>query len=368
MTSPTDHSNGVYVASGYGLKLFVERGHLVVEDGIGRDRRNTRLNRATSGLRRLVVLGHTGYITLDALRWIRDVGAAFIQIDRDGTLVTATAAERLHEAKLRRAQVLAAESDLGRQAMIRLLRIKLERQADLVERRLSHLKSSIVRDHKHRVSIGDAIREQAEALHPDQSWAELRKLESIAGRYYWQTWALVPVRFDRKLRGSVPDHWHTAGPRTSRVDRQWPRRAMTPAHAALNYAYAILEAETMIAAYAIGFDPALGLMHSDSRYRGNLAVDLMEPLRPLADETVLDRLEERELHRGDVLETPRGVCRLGEALAHDLAGRASAFRQPVALITEDTAAVVSGSAVRTPLTRRKHRAATGAAVRGLPAD
>lgn len=36
--------------------------------------RTLRLARATSGLDRLVIIGHTGYITLEALRWIRDIG------------------------------------------------------------------------------------------------------------------------------------------------------------------------------------------------------------------------------------------------------------------------------------------------------
>jgi CRISPR-associated endonuclease Cas1 len=354
----------VYVASGYGLKLYVNRGHLVVEDGLGRDRRVVRFNRATSGLRRVVVLGHTGYVTLDALRWLRDVGAAFVHIDRDGSLVTVTAAERLHESKLRRAQVLAAENEVGRRAIIELLRLKLERQADLAERRMAHLRSAVVRDHKHRISIGDAIREQAAAMHPRQSWGELRKLESIAGRYYWQTWALLPVRFERKIRGTVPEHWHTAGPRTSKVDRQWPRRAMTPVHGALNYAYSILEAECAIAAYAVGFDPSIGLMHADVRYRSGLSVDLMEPLRPVVDETVLDLFEQRELVRGDALETRHGICRVGQPLARELAEQTSGvLRSQVAVIAEDTAAAVSRSSASTPLTRRKHRAAVVRTIR-----
>jgi hypothetical protein len=74
------------IASGYGLKVYVAAGHLVVHQGIGRGRETLRFNRATSRLRRLVVTGHTGYVTLEALRWIRDVGAAFLQIDEDGSL------------------------------------------------------------------------------------------------------------------------------------------------------------------------------------------------------------------------------------------------------------------------------------------
>ena len=44
-----------------------------------------------------------------------------------------------------------------------------------------------------------------------------------------------------------------------------------PAHAVLNYLHAILESETTIAAYRMGFDPSLGLMHVDKRYRPSLS-------------------------------------------------------------------------------------------------
>jgi CRISPR-associated protein Cas1 len=359
--SPTTHLRGhdrIRVLDGYGIKVYVERGHLVIHDGLGRDRRTEHLNRATSYLKRLVVIGHTGFVTLEALRWIRDVGAAFVQVDRDGNLIAASAPERLHESKLRRAQVLAAESDVGRRATIELLRAKLDGQADLVERRLAHLRPTLTRNHRRVVSVADAIREQARAMHPDLSYSELRKLESIAGRYYWQTWARVPIQFDRDWIDRVPEHWHRAGPRTSQMDRQWPRRAITPAHALLNYGYAILETEALIAAYTLGFDPSLGLMHADVRYRGGLAIDLMEPARPVVDELVLTLLEGQELQRGDVLETPRGVCRVGRRLAGELAPIAPALRDALAPHAERLARrLLRAPNHPTPLTRRRHREA-----------
>jgi len=52
--------DGLVIASGYGLKIKVQRGHLVVHDGVGTRRQTRRFNRATSKLRRLVVLGHDG--------------------------------------------------------------------------------------------------------------------------------------------------------------------------------------------------------------------------------------------------------------------------------------------------------------------
>ena len=84
-SKPKTPQGRVHVAAGYGLKIYVNRGHLVVHQGVGRNRSTERFNRATSNLNRLVVIGHTGFITLEAMRWIRDVGAAFVQIDGDST-------------------------------------------------------------------------------------------------------------------------------------------------------------------------------------------------------------------------------------------------------------------------------------------
>jgi CRISPR associated protein Cas1 len=130
----TPGAGPVYVADGWGLKIHVERGHLIVHDGIGRDRRTARFHRITSGIKRLVVIGHSGYVTLEALRWLVGIKAAFVQLDRDGNLITISAPERLSEVRLRRAQVLAAENDQGRRAVAELLKTKLARQAAIAER------------------------------------------------------------------------------------------------------------------------------------------------------------------------------------------------------------------------------------------
>jgi hypothetical protein len=124
-------ADGVYVAAGYGLRIHVEHGHLVVEDGVAGELRRARFSRATSKLSRLVVIGHSGTVSLEALRWLNDTGAAFAQIDADGNVIASSAPARHHDAKLRRAQVLAAETRLGAQITCELLRTKLERQAVL---------------------------------------------------------------------------------------------------------------------------------------------------------------------------------------------------------------------------------------------
>ena len=158
---------------------------------------------------------------------------------------------------------------------------------------------------------------------------ELRSAESIAGRQYWQSFAHVPIHFDHRWRSEVPEHWHRAGPRTSPVDPKRPRQAGTPAHAILNYLYAIAQTEATIAAQRMGFDPTLGLMHTDKRYRPSLASDLMEPVRPVADRIAFELLRDREFSRGEVVETRQGVCRLGSGLARELGQYSPPLREAV---------------------------------------
>src|SRR5437867_5109759 len=104
-------ANGVVVAGGYGIRISVWRGRLQVEDGIGANRRSRLLHRATAGLKRLVVLGHTGYVSLEALRWLADVKAGYLQIDADGRVLAAFGPPGTDRPNLRRAQVLAIQGE-----------------------------------------------------------------------------------------------------------------------------------------------------------------------------------------------------------------------------------------------------------------
>ena len=75
---PADSS--VLVVDGYGVHLHVRHGQLVVDDGIGQHRRQRRLPRAQRTVRRIVLLGHTGAVTLEAVRWCTDTGIALLQL------------------------------------------------------------------------------------------------------------------------------------------------------------------------------------------------------------------------------------------------------------------------------------------------
>ena len=100
--------HGVVTLFGYGTSVCVDRGHLVIKDGIGSLRRRARFPRVGHGLKRLVVIGSDGMVSLSALRWLHDQDAAFVMLDRIGKVLAITGPVRPSDARLRRAQSLAS--------------------------------------------------------------------------------------------------------------------------------------------------------------------------------------------------------------------------------------------------------------------
>ena len=135
--------HGVVTLFGYGIHVRVDRGHLLIEDGIGADRRRFRLPRVGHRLKRLVVIGADGMISLAALRWLADQDAAFVMLERNGSVLSTAGPVRPSDAKLRRTQALAAQSDAGLQIARELISRKLAGQEQVAR---ASLRDSLTAD------------------------------------------------------------------------------------------------------------------------------------------------------------------------------------------------------------------------------
>jgi CRISPR-associated endonuclease Cas1 len=335
----TASQTGVVVLSGFGLRVAVERGHLTLADGRGRDRREGQFTRASRQLRRLILIGHSGTVSLDALRWLRDVGCAFVQVDSDGAVITASGASGLDDPRLRRAQALATGTETGVTIARDLLTRKLAGQAATVDRIVSSADIGALAEPRAEPVASIAatgIRNDLTAMLDSATITDLRGLESQAAARYWGAWATVPARWAKRDRERVPEHWQCAGVRSSPLTGS-PRLATTPVQAMLNYAYAMLEVETRIALLTVGLDPGIGIVHADQRARDSLALDVMEAVRPDVDRWLLDTLASRTFARADFHETRQGVCRLMPPLARLLAGTAPQWAAAVAPVVEAVA-------------------------------
>lgn len=268
---------GVVTLYGYGSSVHVERGHLILEDPIGRDRRYARLPRVNHGLKRLVVIGSDGMISFAALRWLADQNASFVMLERDGSVLATTGPVRPSDARLRRAQALAFNNGVGLQVAIYLIDRKVAGQELVVRERLRN------------ATVADNIANFRRMLGSVKSVEGVLGIEANAAAAYWSAWSKLPVQYPRRDLVRVPEHWRTFGARVSPLTGS-PRLAVNPPDAVLNYLYAVLEAEARLAASELGLDPGLGVLHKDTPNRDSLACDLMEPVRPLVDAYVFDWL------------------------------------------------------------------------------
>lgn len=322
---PQSHNSvprpGVLTLFGYGIKVFVDRGHLSIEDGIGTERSRYRLPRVGHGLRRLVIIGSDGMMSLAALRWLADQDVAFVMLDRDGTVLVTTGPVRPSDARLRRAQALASQSGAAIRIARELIDKKLAGQEQVARHKLLAPENAAA-IHRYRSEL-------AEADTPDK----IRLIESQAAGAYWAAWRTLSITYPRKDESRVPEHWRSFGARISPLTGS-PRLAVNPPNAILNYLYAVLESESRLAAAALGLDPGIGVLHADAPYRDSLACDLMEPIRAQVEAYFLDWVLREPLKREWFFEQRDGNCRLLGSFAVRLSETAPTWGRAVGPFAE----------------------------------
>jgi CRISPR-associated endonuclease Cas1 len=294
---------GVLVADGYGISLRILYGRLHIEDGIGPQRRSIILDRAGSGLERLVLLGKSGTLTLEALAWLRAIGATLIQLNPNGDVLAHSVPFGYDGQPIRRAQALAVATGLD-----------VDIARDLITQKLTGQRANLSRL---RVNLHgfDALCETLERV---DSIEQVRVCEAQAAAIYWNAWSSVPIRLRGRDLARVPARWARYDSRASILTGA-PRAATNPVNALLNYTYALLESEARLALLAAGLDPTLGVLHADQRNRDSFALDAMEPVRPDVDAFLLDLLEDRTFTSRDFTELSNGICRVAAPLSHELA-------------------------------------------------
>jgi CRISPR-associated protein Cas1 len=139
-------------------------------------------------------------------------------------------------------------------------------------------------------------------------------IEGNAARVYFQHFAGM-IKLDDPIapRGEAADFNFDFRNRNRRPPRD-------PVNAILSLAYSILAKDLTIVSHTVGFDPYLGFYHQPRYGRPALALDLMEPFRPLiADSAVLSAINTR-------MVADRDFVRAGESVALRPEGRKGFFR------------------------------------------
>ena len=202
---------------------------------------------------------------------------------------------------LRRSQFRLSEQEYFALAFARkLVAGKIRNQRTLLQR--NHVEPN-------RMTL-EAMKKMADRAERAGSLEELLGLEGNGARLYFGDFA-----------GMIkPEEGREALDLSFDFEGRNRRPPRDPVNALLSLGYSLLAKDLTVACYAVGFDPYIGFYHQPRFGRPALALDLMEPFRPLiVDSAVLTAINAGML-------TPRDFVRVGGSVALTASGRKAFFR------------------------------------------
>jgi CRISPR-associated protein Cas1 len=122
---------------------------------------------------------------------------------------------------------------------------------------------------------------------------ELRGCEGASTARYFQAWAIfLPESFS--------------------FERRTKRPPLNPVNACISFGATLVYTEVVAFIHAHGLDPSLGLLHTTEDGRWSLALDLMEPFRPVLVEALTLDLFGHQILNGKHFEPKNGGVYLNE--------------------------------------------------------
>jgi CRISPR-associated endonuclease Cas1 len=236
-----------------------------------------------AGIESLAVVGHV-QVSTQALHLLASRGVPVIFMTAAGRTVTVLDPLGPVSASARRAQVRRFDDPAACLELARALTTaKITNQRTLLLRNAADLPRS----------VADDMAEQAKRAGDAASLDSILGHEGTAARYYFP-WFPAMIKDDR-LRA----RFEASG----RKRRPPP----DPVNAVLSFGYAMLVHECTSALRLASLDPAIGAFHQARPGKPAMALDLMEPFRPLiADSVALHLFNRDELRPGHFLDTAAG--------------------------------------------------------------
>jgi CRISPR-associated protein Cas1 len=194
------------------------------------------------------------------------------------------------------------------------LRLARSLTAGKIRNQRTMLQRNHIEPPSHAISIMKCLIDSAQQA---SALDELLGIEGNAARIYFEHFAGMIKRGDEGATASSATKDVEFSFDFVNRNRRPPR---DPVNALLSLAYSVLAKDLAIVCHAVGFDPYLGFYHQPRFGRASLALDLMEPFRPLiADSAVLSAINTR-------MVTPSDFVRAGDSVALTPSGRKAFFR------------------------------------------
>lgn len=287
------------VLHGYGIRIGTRRGALAIRGRFEGEPEEIRLYPGDPQLPARIILHNSkASLSTDAMAWLAKQGITLVNVGFNGEALSLVGGmgegTRAHAlAQMRAAQDTCIRVKIGRA----LISMKVRAQLGALEGALGVREPYLSR--------------LLEELERAKDTEDLLRIEARAASRYFGHLRGIKIRWVKTNRFPVPESWYEMGSRAARGSN---KNARHPAQAMLNYAYRVLESDTLIAATSLGLDPYVGFLHADRKGRASLVYDLMEPLRPVVDRKLVELIRSRSFAAGDFFLLATGVVRCNPKL------------------------------------------------------
>ncbi len=293
--------------SGFGTTINIDKRKLIIANKLD----GTRLEFYPHKINHdgIIIDGHTGSITFEAMRWLMKHNINVTLLNWNGNLLANTLPEQPKSGKLRIKQYQKyLDSEVRFDIASSLVQTKIEHSLNLLEE-LSKYYSSIDIE-KVRKSFEKEDSSLLEILKDSETdiSKQLKKLMTYEGR--------IAEIYTSNLTG-IFNHLYKEFNFTGRKDKSNSRNynASDEINALLNYGYAILESEIRKAINSVGLDYSIGFLHEITQSRTPLVYDLQELFRWIIDLSVIQLLEEKKIKKSDFIITENYHMRLRQNTA-----------------------------------------------------
>ncbi len=241
-------------------------------------------------------------LSTQAIQTLCEAGVPICYFSQGGWFYGITTGLNSKNVFLRRVQFRLAEQEwFALKLARRLVAGKIRNQRTLLQR--NHLEPP--------ARVLDELKQMIARAEQAADLEELLGIEGNAARLYFGEFAGMI---------KTEDNEETAARFRFDFNGRNRRPPRDPVNALLSLAYSLLTKDLVIACQAVGFDPFIGFYHQPRFGRPALALDLMEPLRPLiADSAVLSAINMR-------MVTEKSFIQAGPAVALTPEGRKAFFR------------------------------------------
>lgn len=278
---------GNLVLNGYGIKINVSDGKLLIKNGYRlTEDDNKQVSTLTANQKKInsvLIYGHAGYISLEALKWLSQENIQLNIFNWDGSLLSSMNTEKDRNGKRKIAQYKTYLDENKRFSIAQaLINAKLSNSIKLLEFLPFR-------------NIGsDVISPYLKAVDKAKDIPELMGIEGQSAKLYWKEYSKA-----------IPEKWGF-------VERSG-RGSSDYTNTLLNYGYSLLETDCLRVINTVGLDPCIGFLHEARNEKRSLAYDLQEPFRVEVDLVVYRLLSKGcRVAKGDFLRMNNYCLRLRE--------------------------------------------------------